>query len=64
MMPTVRGVITASIAAGSIVKVAESVSQNTGVTPACEIIAEVEIQECAVVITSAPGSTFSAAIAR
>ena len=64
MMPTVRGVIAASIAAGSMVKVAPSVSQNTGVAPAWVIIADVEIQECAVVITSSPGFTFSAAIPR
>ena len=64
MMPTVRGVIAASIAAGSIVNVAPSVSQNTTVAPACVIIAEVLIQECAVVMTSSPGCTFSAAIAR
>lgn len=64
MMPTVRGVIAASIAAGSIVNVASSVSQNTTVAPECVIIAAVEIQECAVVITSSPGCTFSARIAR
>ena len=64
MMPTVRGVIAASIAAGSMVKVDPSVSQNTGVAPAWVIIAEVEIQECAVVMTSSPGLTFNAAIAR
>ena len=64
MIPTVRGVIAASIAAGSIVNVAPSVSQNTTVAPACVIIADVLIQECAVVMTSSPGLTFSAAIAR
>ena len=64
MMPTVRGEIAASIAEGSMVKVEPSVSQNLTVAPACVIIAEVEIQECAVVITSSPGFTFSAAIAR
>jgi hypothetical protein len=55
MMPTVRGVIAASIAAGSMVKVVPSVSQNTGRAPACVIIAEVDIQECAEVMTSSPG---------
>src|SRR5690348_11145904 len=60
MMPTVRGVIAASIAAGSIVKVTPSVSQNTTVAPEWVIIAEVLIQECAVVMTSSPGFTFSA----
>ena len=55
MTPTVRGVIAASIAAGSIVKVASSVSANTTVAPACVIIDEVLIQECAVVMTSSPG---------
>ena len=64
MMPTVRGVIAASIAAGSIVKVVPSVSANTTLAPACVIIADVEIHECAVVMTSSPGLTFSAAIAR
>jgi hypothetical protein len=59
MMPTVRGVIAASIAAGSMVKVEPSVSQNTGVAPEWVIIAEVEIQECAVATTSSPGSTLS-----
>src|SRR5262245_5127293 len=58
MMPTVRGVIAASIAAGSIVKVTPSVSQKITVAPACVIIAEVLIQECAVVMTSSPGFTF------
>jgi hypothetical protein len=62
-MPTVRGVTAASIAAGSIVKVRSSVSQNTGTAPASVIVAEVDIQECAVVITSSPGRTFNAAMA-
>ena len=35
-----------------------------GVAPAWVIIAEVLIHECAVVITSSPGLTFSAAMAR
>src|SRR5438105_15657935 len=60
MMPTVRGVIAASIALGSIVNVVPSVSQNTTVAPACVIIAEVLIQECAVVMTSSPGFTCNA----
>ena len=55
MMPTVRGVIAASIAAGSIVKVVPSVSANTTVAPAWVIIADVLIHECAVVMTSSPG---------
>jgi hypothetical protein len=59
----VRGVIAASIAAGSIVNVAPSVSQNTTMAPAWVIIADVLIQECAVVMTSSPGCTFRAAIA-
>ena len=41
-----------------------SVSANTTVAPACVIIADVLIQECAVVMTSSPGCTFSAASAR
>jgi hypothetical protein len=52
------------IAAGSIVNVSPSVSQNTTCAPAWVIIAEVEIQECADVMTSSPGLTLSAAMAR
>ena len=46
------------------VNVCASVSQNTTFAPACVIIADVLIQECAVVITSSPGLTFRAAMAR
>ena len=46
------------------VKVVPSVSQNTGVAPAWVIIAEVEIQECAVLISSSPPFTLRAAMAR
>src|SRR5450759_4377162 len=52
MMPTVRGVIAASIAPGSMVKVVPSVSQNTAVAPAWVIIADVLIHECAVITTA------------
>ena len=55
MMPTVRGVMAASIAAGSMVKVLSSVSAKTTLAPACVIIADVLIHECAVVMTSSPG---------
>src|SRR5262249_61260370 len=50
----------ATIVRVSLVNVAQSVSQNTTVAPAWVIIAEVLIQECAVVITSSPGFTFNA----
>ena len=40
---------------GSIVKVSSSVSQNTTRPPACVIVSDVEIQECAQVMTSSPG---------
>src|SRR5262245_7334893 len=60
MMPTVRDVIRASICAGLMVKVTGSTSQNTTRPPAWVIIAEVEIQEWAVVMTSSPGFTPSA----
>src|SRR6185436_10910961 len=60
MMPTVRDVIFASTLAGSMVKVTGSTSTNTTRPPAWVIIAEVEIHECAVVITSSPGFTPSA----
>src|SRR4051812_43488639 len=63
MIPTVRGVIRASIWAGSIVKVTGSTSQKTTRPPAWVIIAEVEIHEWAVVITSSPGFTPSALMA-
>jgi hypothetical protein len=46
------------------VNVDPSVSQNTTVAPAWVIMAEVLIHECAVVITSSPDFTFSAAMAR
>src|SRR5665213_1793612 len=49
MIPTVRRVIAASIAAGSIVKVLSSVSANTTLAPAWLIIAEVLIHERIVV---------------
>src|SRR5437773_1745938 len=63
MMPTVRGVIVASIWAGSIVNVTGSTSQNTTRPPAWVIIADVETHECAVVMTSSPGFTPSARMA-
>ena len=44
-MPTVRGVIFASISAGSSVKVSRSVSQKTTVPPACVMVSVVEIQQ-------------------
>ena len=63
MIPTVRGVILASISLGSILKVSLSVSQKITLPPACVIVSDVEIQECAVVMTSSPGLTPSARIA-
>ena len=63
MMPTVREVILDSICAGSMVKVTGSTSQNTTRPPACVIIDDVEIQEWAVVMTSAPGFTPRASMA-
>jgi hypothetical protein len=53
-MPTVAGVIFLSISIGSIVKVSSSVSQKTTRPPACVIVSDVEIQECAEVMTSSP----------
>ena len=55
MMPTVRGVMACSIAEGSMVNVLSSVSAKTTVAPASVIIADVLIQECAVVMISSPG---------
>ncbi len=63
MMPTVRGVMCASICAGSMVKVSASVSQKTTVPPACVIVSVVEIQEWAGAMTSSPGLTPSACMA-
>ena len=60
----IKGEIDGAIAAGSIVKVAPSVSAKTTLAPAWVIIADVDIHECAVVMASSPGATFSAAIAR
>ena len=55
MIARVRGVIAASICAGSIVSVSGSTSTSTGRAPTCSMTLTVEANVSVVVITSSPG---------
>ncbi len=56
-MPTVRSVIAASTAAGSICRVSGSISTNTDVPPSASTMLAVAAQVMVVMITSSPGFT-------
>src|SRR5208283_945865 len=60
MIARVRGVIAASILAGSRLPVSGSTSTKTGVAPACRMAVAVAIKVIGVVMTSSPGPMPSA----